>query len=301
MKIGRAFTVTDAALVSCSVAETETLWSAASTYALAAAVYVVIDGVHQRFVSAQPANHSNPPETDDGTWWTAEGPTNRWRQFDQRVQMQTSAADQIITEVQISGRVDAVFASNLSGQEMRVIATDATDGVVYDRTASLVSTSRITDWARYFREPIRLLKDKLFDDLPSGYSDLLIETQVNDPGETVLCGELVYALLADIGGTQWGGGIGRKSYTRIEDDEFGSDQVVPRGSKRTGDYGVIVDNRDLDDVANLLDGADGLAVLYVASSGYVATVTFGLLLDWKVQLEWPTRTALTLNIQSFVR
>lgn len=124
---------------------------------------------------------------------------------------------------------------------------------------------------------------------------------ISDPGETVKCGELVVALMADIGGTQWGAGLGNKSYSRIEEDDFGRDDIVKRGVKRTGEFGVIVDNRDLDDVTNLLDDCDGQAVLYIGDDRYAAMFIFGLLLSWREVVQWPEYTSLSMTLQSFVR
>jgi hypothetical protein len=173
--------------------------------------------------------------------------------------------------------------------------------VRYDRTVNLVSTSRITSWARWYREPIRLLNDKGLTDLPSGFTDLVLEVTISDPGETVLVGEIVPAFMAEIGGTQWGGRLGNKSYSRIAEDDFGEDFITRRGRKRQGGFGVIVDNRDLDDVTTLLDDCDGRAVLYIADDRYNSMFLFGLLNTWSELVTWPTRTALSMDIQSFVR
>jgi hypothetical protein len=301
LKLCRAFVVDDTALVSSNVAETEAAWLVGTTYASGNVVRRTVDGVHRRFASAINSNVGNDPALLDPSKWTDQGPTNRWKMLDQRLQLQTANPDTIYKKIQVVGRISVVYVGNVAGQTLRVVCTDAIDGVVYDKTVNLVSTSGITDWARWFREPITPLRDKGLTDLPSGYSDLLVEVTIDNTGATALCGELTTGLLADLGGTKYGGKLGTTSYSRLGDDTFGDDFLIKRGKKRTGAFDILVDNRHLDEVTTLLDDLDATAVLFVANERYAAMFIFGVLLDWSQTVSWPTRTALSVNLQSFTR
>ncbi|MBW8814041.1 MAG: hypothetical protein JF588_11505 [Caulobacterales bacterium] len=299
MRVARAFTVDDTALVSSNVAETETAWTAGS-YSIGDIRRRTVDGVHRRFKSLVNTNTADPAD-GDATKWEDEGPTNRWAMFDQRLQAQTSNADSIDVQLQIVGRIDCVYVGNVSGQTLRIKATDASEGVVYDQTYSLVSASGITDWWTWFMEPIVGLRDLGRMDLPAGYSDLLLQVTISAPGATALCGELVTGLTRDLGGTRWGGGLGNKSYSTIGEDTFGDDFLIKRGKKRTGDFDVIVDTRHLDEVTTLLDDLDATAVLFVAHEDYAAMFIFGVLLSWKEVVSFKNQTALNVSLQSFTR
>nr|QQZ50317.1 hypothetical protein JKL49_00890 [Phenylobacterium glaciei] len=127
MKIVRPVTITDAVLTSSSVTEPETLWSGATTYGLSAAVYRVIDNVHQRFVSLQAGNLNKIPEAlTSSTWWQATGATNRWACFDETVGSLTTRASSIAMTLALPGteRADTLYLAGLAAATCRVQVSD---------------------------------------------------------------------------------------------------------------------------------------------------------------------------------
>jgi hypothetical protein len=127
VKIIRPVTITDALLVSSSVAEDDyTAYNTGTTYGLGD--HAISTSTHRIYESLQASNTNNPlpvsPETTTA-WWRDIGATNRWKMFDGGVSMQTEDSDEI-TVVLTPGRVDSIALLNISAQSYRVMmAADA--------------------------------------------------------------------------------------------------------------------------------------------------------------------------------
>ena len=166
MKIIRPITVIDAVLASSNVLESDyPAYSPVTPYALGDRVIVVSTDVHRIYESLQAENTGHVPATED-TWWLEVGATNRWKMFDGSVTSQTSNADSIATVFLVTGRADSVALLNCSAASARITMTDLVDGVVYDKTYSMISGSGIADWFNYFFEPIERIADLAITDLP---------------------------------------------------------------------------------------------------------------------------------------
>lgn len=300
MKLIRPVTITDAVLASSNVTESETAWSAATTYALGNVCYEVVDSVHQKFTSKQNSNLNHQPSLDTTeTWWTANGPTNRWEMFDVAIQSQTTRADSIVVQLDLpaSERVDTVALLNLAGSAAQVTITDATDGVVYDQTHSLVSPSGITDWYAYFFEPIARLRDLVLTELPP-YAGAVIDVSITETGATVACGVLLVGFSKSLGGARWGAQLGIRDYSVKDEDAFGNLGVVERAYRKRASFSVILPNGFLDELVTLLADYRATPALWVGSGDYAAMAIWGFVKDWSVEVPYPDRSLCSLEIES---
>lgn len=301
MKIVRPVTITDAVLTSSSVTEPETLWSAATTYGLNAAVYRVIDNVHQRFVSLQASNLNKVPEAASSlTWWQAAGATNRWACFDETVGSLTSRASSIAMTLALPAteRADTLYLAGLAAATLRVQVSDPLAGAVFDRTLSLTDPGAVTDWYAYFLEPVRRDSEAVVTDLPPGAGSTLTLT-LTDAGATVTVGVVVAGFSQNIGGTRWGAQLGIRDYSVKADDAFGNQYVLERAFRKKASFAVVVDNRLLDSViATLAEGRASLR-LYIGSGDYASTVVLGFFKDFNVEMSQPpNRSLCSLELES---
>lgn len=287
MDIVRPVTVTDAVLTASNVAETPTLFSLATNYGAGALVYVVESNVHQGYTSAQAANLNHPPTTDDGTWWIATGPTNRWAMFDDASNSVTTNATSIAVTLALpaSERMNVVWLAGLLGRTVQVEVTDATAGPVYDETFSLADTAGITDWYSWLFDPVSYKTELLVTDLPSGAGSTL-DVTVNFPGDTAAIGNLVTGLRKYIGRTRWGVQTEIRDYSVFEDDAFGNRVLIERAYRRLASGQVLVENRVKDAVERLLADCRAAARLYIFDEDYTTLVVFGLA-RWANEMSLP--------------
>lgn len=299
MKIVRSISVLDANLTASSVAETDhAAWSAGTTYALGDTVIYVIANTHWIVESLQAGNIGHTPTgLDSDTWWLKTGNTNRWAMFDGVIQSQTSAADEIaVTLTSTTERIDSVALFNIDCATAQVTVTDATDGVVYDETVSMVSASGITDWYAYFFEPITRITDYVFTELPP-YLGADIDVTLSDAGGTVLCGACVIGLSREIGGTQCGAQIGIQDYSIKQQDAFGNYTILERAYNKRAVFQVIVENNLIDELQIILAGYRATAAVYIGSDDYASTMIYGYYKDFSVVISYPTVSILSIELE----
>jgi hypothetical protein len=299
MKIVRPISVLDANLTASNVAETDhAAWDSGTTYGLGdTRIYVVAD-THWIVESLQAGNTGHTPTgLDSDTWWLKTGNTNRWKMFDGVIQSQTSAADEIVvTLTSPTARVDSVALFNVDCATARVTVTDATDGVVYDETVSMVSPSGITDWYAYSFEPIVRLRDYVFTELPP-YLGAAIEVTLSDAGGTVLCGACVIGLSRNIGSTQVGAQVGIQDYSIKQQDAFGNYSILERAYNKRAVFQIKVENTLIDELQTILAGYRATPVVYVGTDEYASTMIYGYYKDFSTVIEYQDVSILSIELE----
>ena len=268
LSIVRPLVYSDAVLTATNVTEAETLWSAAATYALDAAVYLIEDGVHQRYVSLAGSNLNKPPATSP-TWWRSEGATNRWAMFDASSSSGTSRATSIDVTLTLpaSERADTLYLQGLDARTVRVQVTDPLAGAVYDQTFSLADPGIITDWYAWMFEPVVFKTELLVTGLPNGAGSVITVT-ITSTGGTAVCGNAVVGQRQFIGLTRWGAKTEIRDYSVFDDDAFGNRVFIPRAYRRLTSAEILIENRVKDSVEDLLAAARASVRLYIFDEDY---------------------------------
>lgn len=287
MKTVRPITINASVLTSTSVPQVEALWSSGTTYSLGQAVYVIVGNVRQRFVSAQGSNLNHNPATDDGTWWTDEGPTNAWAMFDDTSTTVTSDADdiEVVLALPAGERADVVYLAGLTGVSVRVRVTDPLAGPVYDQTHSLADVSGVASWPDWLWLPLAFKTELLVSDLPNGAGSTLTVT-INHPGETATCGTLVCGQRRTLGDTAWDAEIEIRDYSRWIENDFGDRVLVEGAYRKLMNATAILPNTALESVVRELISGRAQARLYIADERYTPLVIFGTA-RWKTRLDGP--------------
>ena len=298
LRQARRIAVTDAVLTSSNVTEAETLWSAAATYALNAAVYVIEDGVHQRYVSLAGSNLNKPPATSP-TWWRAEDATNRWAMFDAISTSTTTNATSIVVTLTMPAetRFNVLYLEGLLGRTVRVEVSDPTAGAVYDETFDLADVSGVTDWYEWYFAPVSYKTELLVTDLPPGAGSILTVT-IGFPGGTAACANLVAGLALSLGTTKWGVKTEIRDYSVFADDGFGGRVLVRRAYRRLASAEAIIENRLKDAIEGRLTETRADLALYILDDNYSTLVIFGLA-RWSVAMSLPPdRSLCSLELES---
>lgn len=299
MKIIRPVSILDANLLSSDVPETDyTAWSSGTTYALGDRAIYVTANTHWVIESLQAGNLNHTPTgADTDTWWLVIGYTNRWKMFDGSIQSQTSKADSIAVELSsATERINSVALFNFSCSTAQVIVTDATDGVVYDETVSMVSDSGITNWYDYFFEPITRITDYVFSELPP-YLGATIDVILSDAGATVTLGACVVGLSRNIGGTQYGVSVGIQDYSIKDQDAFGNYTILERAYNKRAVFNVLVANSMIDELQTILAGFRAVAAVYSGSNMYASTFVYGYYKDFNIVIAYREYSLLSIELE----
>ena len=298
MKIIRPLTITDSVLSSSNVTDPDkTAWASGTTYAVNDYCSVTSTNSHLVYQSLQSANTNHAPgATSPDTWWILVGATNRWKAFDGSVTSQTSRADSIQYTFATTGRNDAIALCNISAGSVTVTMTDVTDGVVFNKTYSLISTAGILDFYSYCFEPIKRQSDFYVDGMPP-YGGATISVTLTDTGSTTLCGACVVGQSLDFGGTQFGMSLGIQDYSIKQKDAFGNYTILQRAFNKRAVMSVIVDVGDVDLLEATLAQYRATPIVYIGGDAYTSSIIYGYYKDFSVAVNEPTVSICSIEIE----
>ncbi len=292
MKIVRPATIDAAALIGTSAAESATAWSSGSTYALGAQV---LNAAGTRIFESLQAGNLNHALTDSA-WWLDIGPANRWAMFDTVNGTATQAPADLDVTVKPQGRIDSLGLLNVDAAQVQVIVTDDIDGVIYDRTFTMVEDSGVADWYAYFYEPIIRKTDLIITDIPL-YNTPSIRVLFSADGDPTSVGTMVLGQAKTIGATQYGAGVGITDYSRKQADDFGNYVLVERPFSRKASFQVAVDKAQTDEVVRLLSSYRATPILYIGATDYGSTAVFGFYRDFNGVIDYPLTTMFSLELE----
>lgn len=297
MKVIIPVPITPAALLASSIAEDDHApWSNATTYA--ADARCIHD--HHVWISAQAGNLNHEPGTDEA-WWVDDGPTNRWRMFDDSPGTTSTGAGSISVTLRPGAWVNAValIGAVCRTARLQVLAADGTT-VLFDQTQELTNLYRSSFHAWFMRDRFELPDDVVFDGLPRRVTGSIVVT-LTGPG-TVSLGVLKAGLQHDFGTTLAESETDPVSHSRVLVDEFGGVTVRRRGSSRQLRIPLYIDNADLPRVLALRAAIDGLPCVFSGADSRrmrSALLAYGLATRMPISVKGVQHSTATLEVQGY--
>ena len=287
-------TATDAVLTASNVAADDASeWSSTTSYT--AGDQVIVLGTTQRLYEAlQSSTDSFPP--DNPTDWNDLGAINRWKMFDGGTNTQTVNADTIEITLEPDGIINALSLFNIEAASARVVMTDDTEGVVFDKTYNLVDNSGVDSWYAYFFEPI-LLSELLADLTLPAYGSPQIDITLTNNGSNAKCGLTVIGAEAEIGTTIFGTSVGIRDFSRKEADEFGNFNVVERRFFRLVDYDARIPTNKVQFVQRILNDRRAKPTVYIGEIDNPETIVYGYYRDFDIVLSNPAFSNATIEVE----
>jgi len=240
------------------------------------------------------ANYNKP--VTNTTYWLDRGNTNRWRMFDSSVTSQTSNTTSIALQFAAVGRIDSVALLNVSAATAQITMTDATDGVVYNKTITLTSDGGITDWYAWFFDPIERTSDLVVTDMPP-YANATINVTLTDTGNTVLCGACVLGQVKEVGDVEVGVRTGIQDYSVKTQDSFGNYTILERAFRKTLNFTLWIDPADVDPLQKLLATYRATPIIYIASDDYQSAIVYGFYKDFSIDIAYTNKSVCTLSLE----
>jgi len=278
--------------VSTTATEAVSAWSSSTTYADGDQTHA--DGSIWESLAA--SNTANAPATSP-SWWIKLGPDNRSAMFDSQVSTQTVQASGPLEVVLDTGAITALGMVGISGGQVDVEMTDGASGpVVYQRSISL-DASVVTDWFDYFFAEFDFSTEVVLTDIPP-YTDSRVTVSI-DGGSAVGCGALVFGSVHDLGVTEHGATAGIVDYSRKDTDEFGNTTFVQRAFARRVSARMLIPNSRLRAVQRTLSGLRATPSMWIGTEriGYDPLIVFGWYRDFSIDVQYPTHSYVSLEIE----
>ena len=297
MRVIKSVVTTDAILTSSNIPENEyPAWVSGTSYtALGKVIYQ--HKIYQRIVTGA---GTTPPDLDQVNWLDG-GYTNRYRMFDNTLSSVSSKMGGIELMLTPNQIINGIALLNVNASTVRVVMNDPIEGVVYDRTKELRSSSNVIDYYSYFFAPLlsENLETAIFLDLPSKPT-ATITVYVSSGAGLAEVGEVVYGVQSIVGRTNYGTAIGITSYSRKDTDEFGKVTVVKRKNSKYADYDIDIDNNKLSSVQRLFSEIDSVPCVFIGNPDMEELVVYGFYKEFKATISFPTVSKCTLRVEGLI-
>ena len=298
MRVIKSVVTTDTILTSSNIPEDEhPAWVSGTSYtALDKVIYE--HKIYERIVTGA---GTTTPDLDQVNWLDS-GYTNRYRMFDNIISSVSSRTGGIEFTLTPNQVVNGIALLNVNASTVRVVMNDSIEGVVYDRTKELRSSSNVTDYYSYFFAPLINLGDldtAIFLDLPNKPT-ATITVYVSSGVGLVEVGEVVYGVQSIVGRTNYGTAIGITSYSRKDTDEFGKVTVVRRKNSKYADYDIDIDNTNLAFVQRLFQDIDSVPCVFIGNPEMEELIVYGFYKDFKATISFPTVSKCTLRVEGLI-
>lgn len=297
MRVIKSVVTTDTILTSSNIPEDEyPAWVSGTSYtALDKVIYE--HKIYERIVTGA---GTTTPDLDQANWLD-DGYTNRYRMFDNTLSSVSSKMGGIEFTLTPNQIINGIALLNVNASTVRVVMNDPVEGVVYDNTKELRSSSNVNDYFSYFFAPLlsENLETAIFLDLPSKPT-ATITVYISSGSGLAEVGEVVYGVQSVVGRTNYGTAIGITSYSRKDTDEFGKVTVVKRKNSKYADYDIDIDNNNLASVQRLFSEIDSVPCVFIGNPDMEELVVYGFYKEFKATISFPTVSKCTLRVEGLI-
>lgn len=296
IKVIKSVSVTDSILTATDVAEEPaySAWSGATTYALAARVYLA--STHKVYESLQAGNVNKDPLTQP-LWWVEVEPTNRWKLFDLSSSTTTSIGSSAYYEFTPGQAVNSVGVLNFAGlTSIRIRLTDPVFGVVYDHTETITSEMYEASWYAWFFGVRTAVTQFIVTDLPS-YPTAVLRVDFAAT-TTATIGVLTFGSQLDVGmGVNQGARLGIQDYSRKERNDWGDTVLVQRAFAKRISVSTLIENQYLDNTYLALASLRATPCIWTLTDKYSSMLVFGFYNSFEVSIAYADYSECTIDIE----
>lgn len=297
MKIIKPTVITDAMLVSSSVAEPdvgEEAWLATKAYVVGNVV--IRATTHRKYERKVAGTTSTLPESDADNWFDI-GPTNRWAMFDRKVGTTTTSAGPLTVVLRVGG-VSGLGALELAGRSLTATLRDSPGGaVVYTKTIVLDGTviESVYDW---FFADFEQLTDAVMIDLPQHFTNGELTIELTGTSGVEI-GVLQAGRVIEVGMTKKGASVGITDFSKKERDIFGNFDILERTWSKNSSMQVLTDARDFNKIYRRLASIRAVPCIYIGTDrvGFEPMITYGFYKDFGITVDYEHSHLLNIEIE----
>ena len=176
------------------------------------------------------------------------------------------------------------------------------DKTIFDRTVPMQDETGVSDWYSFYFAPIEPLTEFVITDLPP-YGDAQIAVEIDAPGQSARCGQLVIGSLRDAGITRpENTGFTGIDFSFVEQDDFGNLTTVRRAATRLSQFEVLLSNSTLLGFDRLMrDLRGGVAAVWIGDGDTrKAAINYGFYRDYRAVYQTNNYSIMSLQIQGIV-
>ena len=261
------------------------VWSSGTTYGFSD--IVMKDGLV--YVSSIDGNVGLDPADEEqsltGARWVLRGATNIRRFLDQSPSSKTTGGTPLVLEVTVSERFNAIALLGLKGSQITIeVITNGSSQQVAQFATGAEPVDNWWDWLHTNFYPNR---DRYVQTGISGAGGATVRITI--VGISPELGQIIAGRSVKVGTTRMGGAtkMRRRTFTKIETNDFGDVSVTKRAITRDITYSVIAERGGFGSVESFLDEVDGARVVTFATDGWDQFINYGFVTDWELPADMP--------------
>ena len=279
----------------------ESLYSAATTYALGARAYSATS--HRIYESLQAGNLNKPqpvPPEKNTTWWVEVGATNKYACVDLERNTQTVGTSPMVITVSPGARINSLA---LMGMEADSVQIEMINGgsVVYTKTTDL-RLRRVRDGYEYAFKPFDLQPSVVVFDLYPFSTATLRITLTRSTG-VVKIGSIVPGTYAYLGATQYAANNDSRNFSTIDRDIYGTATLTPRRALPVTSQSLLAPKDSINDILDARSRLNAVPAVYSGlddrgSDGYFeAFLILGIYTRFSVRASGPNHAEVSLDLE----
>lgn len=303
--------ITDANLVSCSVAEPdatrampdgspggEVAFNAATNYTVGTYAYSTI--THRIYKNAAGGVNAAQPHLAP-TRWIDQGPTNRWAWADWYRSTKTYATSSFSLVVQPGAITDVVMFGLEGVFTARVQVFEAPGGgVLFDRWFSLLYWPSGDPWISYYFDLPQVRSEFEVSGMqPSSTSQVQLDL-IGTPGEQIAVGAILFGRYQTLGKGLYGATARQRPFRKFETDDFGEVKIARRGLASDIQATAVIDVADANAIKRAVDEVvDTPVALRITRATYYDFLRGLGLLDVSIEASGPYHCQASIELKGF--
>lgn len=260
--------------------------------------------IHEHYVWLALAHSVHvEPSLNASDEWFREGPTNKFRPFDQTNINQAEAADEITYTIVPGTRIDTLSFLDLNAASVSLVIKSG--GVtVYDQTLSTLSSANRGTFYTWGFAPREFRPKISFFDLPmiAGYATAEFEITISQPGGVAKVGEILLGQVWRLGKTLFETEPRLLNFAVDERDDFGNSILVRRRSTRSVTYRVAVSTDKIEYALDRFERLTGTKLLFLggATESKYGTTVFATIKDLSMPISNQNITQVSIAVEGFI-
>lgn len=232
-----------------------------------------------------------------GTDWKEVSSVNEWAWANEVLADQTTGAGTTIEIQVLPGQVvNAIGFANVDANEIQVVITDPTEGIVYAETFDLTSYVGIDSFYDWLFEPIIENRKLTLFSLPP-YIDATIDITVSVPSGNPKIGSIIMGQEFIVGTSLYGTNFSFEDYSAVTYvPELGRTIVTERDYSEETRAVIFIEDVRLEAVRDLIASQRNKLTAWTADKNDSGTTVFGLLREFTVTMRDHNGTFVDLEI-----